>query len=46
VKDKLKRFGLTSRFDDQHFFPTLGEAVNAYLEESGVVWVDWEDQKK
>ena len=44
VKDKLKRFGLTTRFDDRHFFPTLGQAVNAYLDSSGVAWVDWEDR--
>ncbi len=33
VKDKLKRFGLTTRFDGAHFFPTLDEAVEAYLGE-------------
>jgi len=44
VKDKFKRFGLTTRFDDRHFFPTLGQAVNAYLDSSGVAWVDWEDR--
>jgi MFS superfamily sulfate permease-like transporter len=44
VKDKFKRFDLTTRFDDRHFFPTLGQAVNAYLDSSGVAWVDWEDR--
>ena len=44
VKDKLKRFGLFTRFGDQHFFPTLGQAVDAYLELSGVDWVDWEER--
>ncbi|HEY3039255.1 MAG TPA: hypothetical protein VGJ66_10990, partial [Pyrinomonadaceae bacterium] len=29
VKDKLKRFGLFTRFGEQTFFATLGEAVNA-----------------
>jgi len=43
VKDKLKRFGLTTRFDERHFFPTLDEAVIAYLGEKGIVWEDWED---
>ena len=42
VKDKLRRFGLLERFDDRHFFPTLGQAVDAYLDSSGVIWVDWE----
>ena len=44
VKDKLKRFGLSTRFDDHHFFPTIGEAVTAYLQMSGVEWEDWEDR--
>jgi high affinity sulfate transporter 1 len=45
VKDKLKRFRLRTRFDDGHFFPTIGEAVNAYIEATGVHWEDWEDRK-
>jgi MFS superfamily sulfate permease-like transporter len=44
VKDKLKRFRLRTRFDDSHFFPTIGQAVDAYLEMSGVHWEDWEDR--
>ena len=43
VKDKLKRFGLFTSLGSDLFFPTLGQAVNAYLEMSGVEWVDWED---
>jgi high affinity sulfate transporter 1 len=31
VKDKLKRFGLFTRFGDRTFFATLEEAVSAYL---------------
>jgi MFS superfamily sulfate permease-like transporter len=30
VKDKLKRFGLFTRFREQSFFATVGEAVRAY----------------
>jgi hypothetical protein len=45
VKDKLKRFGLLTRFDDDHFFPTIGQAVTDYVESSGVDWEDWEDKK-
>jgi high affinity sulfate transporter 1 len=45
VKDKLKRFGIFDRFGEQYFFPTIGQTVNAYLEESKVEWVDWEDRK-
>jgi high affinity sulfate transporter 1 len=44
VKDKLKRFGLFTRFGEQTFFATLGEAVNAYLATNPVNWVDWEDR--
>ena len=39
VKDKLKRFGLFTRFE-QTFFPTIGEAVSGYLAIHQVNWVD------
>jgi high affinity sulfate transporter 1 len=45
VKDKLKRFGLFERFGEQSFFPTVGAAVDAYLEAYDVEWVDWEDRR-
>jgi high affinity sulfate transporter 1 len=44
VKDKLKRFGLLTRFDEKAFFDTIGEAVSAYLAIRPVDWVDWEDR--
>ena len=44
VKDKLKRFGLFTRFGEQTFFATLGEAVSVYLATHPVEWVDWEDR--
>ena len=44
VKDKLKRFGLFTRFGEKTFFATLGEAVNAYLEAHRIEWVDWKDR--
>jgi MFS superfamily sulfate permease-like transporter len=44
VKDRLKRYGLFDRFGDDHFYPTVGEAVNAYLDATGVEWTDWEDR--
>ncbi len=44
VKDKLKRFGLFSRLGEERFFPTIGQAVNTYLEDHAVDWVDWEDR--
>lgn len=45
VKDKLRRFEIFARFGEELFFPTLGQAVNAYLETSGVEWVDWEERR-
>ena len=42
VKDKLKRFGLYSRFGEHTFFATLGEAVDAYLSAHPVKWNDRE----
>jgi MFS superfamily sulfate permease-like transporter len=44
VKDKLKRFGLFTRFGEQTFFATLGEAVSAYVQAYRVEWVDWKDR--
>ena len=44
VKDKLKRFGLFTKFGEDKFFPTIGAAVALYLKSHDVPWVDWEDQ--
>ena len=44
VKDKLKRFGLFAQFGEGSFFPTIGAAVNSYLESHKVEWTDWEDR--
>jgi MFS superfamily sulfate permease-like transporter len=44
VKDRLKRYGLFDRFGGDHFYATVGEAVNAYLDATGVEWTDWEDR--
>jgi len=44
VKDKLRRFGLMARFEQQTFFATVGEAVDAYLASHRVEWVDREDR--
>ena len=46
VKDKLKNFGLFSKFGENRFFATLGEAVSCYLKSHPVDWVDWEDQAR
>jgi MFS superfamily sulfate permease-like transporter len=45
VKDKLRRFGLMSRFGPHTFFATVGEAVGVYLKtHDDVEWEDWEDR--
>jgi MFS superfamily sulfate permease-like transporter len=46
VKDQLVLYGLLSEIGPQYLFPTVGAAVHAYVAESGVEWVDWEDQKE
>jgi len=38
VKDKLKRFELFDRFGAADFYPTIGSAVDAYLQEHAVDW--------
>jgi high affinity sulfate transporter 1 len=38
VKDKLRRFELFDRFGAANFYPTIGSAVDAYLEEHAVGW--------
>ena len=40
VKDKLKRFGVFAQIGEAFFFPTIGAAVNHYLENYPVDWVD------
>jgi high affinity sulfate transporter 1 len=44
VKDKLKRFGLYTRFGENNFFATVGQAVGAYVAAHPVEWVDWENR--
>jgi high affinity sulfate transporter 1 len=46
VKDRLVSYGLADRIGRQRFYPTLGSSIKAYLKETGVEWVDWEDAKK
>jgi high affinity sulfate transporter 1 len=46
VKDKLKRFGLYAQIGEQNFFPTVGEAVGAFLDTFDVDWVDWDERNE
>jgi high affinity sulfate transporter 1 len=38
VQEKLKRFEIFDRFGAPNFFPTLGAAIDAYLQEHSVDW--------
>jgi MFS superfamily sulfate permease-like transporter len=40
VKDKLKRFGLFTHIGEQRFFPTIGAAVESYLQAHAVGWTE------
>jgi high affinity sulfate transporter 1 len=44
VKDRLRRYGLYDLIGDHAFAPTLGVAVDDYLADTGVHWVDWTDR--
>jgi high affinity sulfate transporter 1 len=44
TKDLLKRYGLVETLGPDAFFPTVGSAVDAYLEATGVAWEDWEER--
>jgi hypothetical protein len=44
VKDRLKRYGLFTTLGTENFFPTIGQAVDRYVEAHQVEWRDWEDQ--
>ena len=46
VRDWLRRYGVDAAIGDGRFFPTIGVAVTAYLRETGVVWLDWEDRRR
>jgi high affinity sulfate transporter 1 len=43
VKDKIKKYGLFAQFDIEHFYPTIGQAVDGYLEATKVEWHDWDE---
>jgi high affinity sulfate transporter 1 len=43
VKDRLKHYGLFEELGPERFFPTLGRAVDEYLDTHDVEWTDWED---
>jgi MFS superfamily sulfate permease-like transporter len=44
VRDRLARSGTTEVIGIDHFYPTIGQAVHAYVDATGISWVDWEDE--
>ena len=44
TKDRLRRYGLFDLIGHSRFYPTVGAAVSAYLDETNVPWVDWEER--
>ena len=47
VKDRLQVYGVFDRLGPDHFHPTIGRAVRAYLaRHPDVAWVDWEDEPR
>ena len=44
VKDRLRRYGLYDLIGPDRFFPTVGTAVNGYIDSTGTTWVDWEER--
>jgi high affinity sulfate transporter 1 len=46
VKDRLKHYGLFEKLGPKNFFPTLGRAVDEYLDTHPVRWLDWEESSQ
>jgi high affinity sulfate transporter 1 len=45
VKDRLRRYGLDTRFGRDRFYPTIGTAVSDYVTRTGTTWTDWTDER-
>ena len=45
VRDRLRSYGIAEVVGEHRFFPTIGVAVAAYLEETGIDWLDWEQPR-
>ena len=44
VRDLIIRYGLSPRFDAEHFHPTVGNAVNVYRRRHKLDWKDWDEK--
>jgi MFS superfamily sulfate permease-like transporter len=45
VKDRLRRYGLGTRFGPERFYPTIGTVVSDYVTRTGTAWTDWTDER-
>jgi high affinity sulfate transporter 1 len=45
VKAKIDRYELTATIEPKHFFPTIGSAVHAYREKTGLDWPDRDEEQ-
>jgi high affinity sulfate transporter 1 len=44
VRERLRRYGVEEAIGVDRIFPTIGVAVDSYLEATGTEWLDWEDR--
>jgi high affinity sulfate transporter 1 len=44
VRDRLRRYGALERIPAERVFPTVGTAVDGYIQSSGESWIDWEER--
>jgi high affinity sulfate transporter 1 len=44
VADRLVRYGLYDRIGARNFYPTLGRAIDGFVQTTGSDWVDWSDR--
>ena len=45
VRDRLRSYGIHDAIGGHRFLPTVGVAVAAYLHDTEVDWLDWEDRQ-
>ena len=45
AKDRLRSYGLMERLGPDAFYPTVGTAVDGFVEATGLDWVDWEERE-
>ncbi|MEL7210716.1 MAG: STAS domain-containing protein, partial [Actinomycetota bacterium] len=46
VADRLRRYGLYDRIGGERCFPTLGRAIDGFVEATDSDWVDWSDRDR